>query len=229
MKPNSSLLADSLIKLNFVDKKVSTIELKKDLSENLSKYYSLSSKEFNLTEAMYRILAVARKYEMQFPNDFVLLVKTLITTDGLAKIIYPSFNFIEELKPYTQELIRKKSSSKYLIDSLKKTLLDFKKTFSKAPEELKKTIKAVQSPKIKVDIEDADVQKFVLELDRSSNRVSFGLIIAALLIGSALMFAAKLPPFVYDLSLVGIIFLIVAMIVSLLLVVSIYKEGRFKK
>ncbi|MDP6641984.1 MAG: AarF/ABC1/UbiB kinase family protein [Candidatus Nanoarchaeia archaeon] len=229
MKPNSSLLANSLIKLNFVDKKVSQIELKKDLSENLSKYYSVSSKEFNLTEAMYSVLAVSRKYEMQFPNDFVLLVKTLITVDGLAKTIYPSFNFIEELKPYTQELIRKKSSTKYLIDSLKKTLLDFKNTFSKAPQEFKKTMRAVQSPKVKVDIEDADVQKFVLELDRSSNRVSFGLIIAALLIGSALMFAAKLPPFVYDLSLVGIIFLIVAIIVSLLLVGSIYREGRFKK
>lgn len=229
MKADSNLLANSLVDLNFVNKNISQKELKKDLSEHLSKYYSKSSKEINLSEAFYDLFEIARKYEMQFPDGFTLLLKSLITIDGLAKRIYPDFNFIEELKPYTDKLIKKRSSTKYLLSSILDTLFEFRSGFSKAPEEIKKTIKSIQSPKVKIDIEDADIKKFVIELDRSSNRVAFGLIIASLLIGSALMFAAKLPPYIYDLSLLGITFIIAALFVTLILMVSIRKEGRFKK
>jgi len=228
-EPDSNLLANSLIELNFVEKEISQKELKKDLAEHLSRYYSISSKEFNITEAMYDLLEIARKHEMQLPDNFVLLLKTLITLDGLAKRIYPEFNFVKELKPYAQRLSKKKSTTKYLLNSLKETLFEFRNSFSKAPEELRKTIKAVQSPRVRINIEDENIRKFVIELDRSSNRVTFGLIIASLLVGASLMFATKLPPYIYDLSLIGIIFIIIAVIMSTILLFSIKREGRFTK
>ena len=229
MKPDSKLLTESLIDLNFAESDVSQNELKNDLSVHLSRYYSIKSENLNLSEAMYDLLAIARKHNLQLPDNFVLLIKSLITTEGLAKIIYPEFNFIEELRPYTNNLIKKKSSTMYVLGSLKEILLDFKNSISNAPREIKKTVKAIQSPKVKIYIDDTDIQKFVIELDRSSNRITFGLIIAALLVGAALVFAADLPPYIFNLSLMGIIFLIVAMIVSIMLISSIRKEGRFKR
>jgi ubiquinone biosynthesis protein len=62
--------------------------------------------------------------------------------------------------------------------------------------------------------------------DQISNRISFSIIIAALLIGSALIVISKTPPLFYGISLIGIIGFIAATIMGIWLLVAILRKGR---
>ena len=62
--------------------------------------------------------------------------------------------------------------------------------------------------------------------DQISNRISFSIIIAALIVGSALIVISKTPPFIYGISLIGIIGFLAAAIMGIWLLVAILKKGR---
>ena len=61
--------------------------------------------------------------------------------------------------------------------------------------------------------------------DQISNRISFSIIIAALIIGSALIVISKTPPLFYGISLIGIIGFLAAAVMGIWLLVGDYPEG----
>ena len=66
----------------------------------------------------------------------------------------------------------------------------------------------------------------LIKHDQISNRISFSIIIAALLIGSALIVISKTPPLFYGISMIGIIGFIAAAIMGIWLLVAILRKGR---
>jgi len=62
--------------------------------------------------------------------------------------------------------------------------------------------------------------------DQISNRISFAIIIAALIIGSALIVISKTPPLFYGISLIGIIGFLTAAVMGFWLLVAIIKKGK---
>jgi ubiquinone biosynthesis protein len=62
--------------------------------------------------------------------------------------------------------------------------------------------------------------------DRVSNRISFSIIIAALIIGSALILASSIPPLFYGVSLIGIMGFVAAAFMGLWLLISMMRKGR---
>ena len=75
-------------------------------------------------------------------------------------------------------------------------------------------------------IEHKGLENMLVTQDQTSNRMSFAIIIAALIIGSALIVISKIPPLVFGISLIGIIGYLVAAIMGLWLLVAIIRKGR---
>jgi ubiquinone biosynthesis protein len=59
-----------------------------------------------------------------------------------------------------------------------------------------------------------------------SNRISFSIVIAALIIGSALIVISEIPPLFYGISLIGIIGFFAAALMGIWLLIAIIKKGR---
>jgi len=155
-----------------------------------------------------------------------LLVKAVATIEGLGRKLDPDFNFIDFARPIVDKIKEERTSPNYVLDTLKKNLFMLKTGMLNLPEELIKTLKSLQQGKVKVDLEDSDIKRFSAEVDRSSNRITYGIVIASLIIASALIMLAKLPPFLFGLPWLGIVFLIIAIIVTFFLIISISKEER---
>ncbi len=219
-----NLLADSLIELGFVTEDVNLAEFREDLAFHLGSYHDEALKDIKISVLFYDMLAIARKYKLKFPKDFVLLIKSVVTTESFSQTLNPEFNFVKTCEPLVEKIEKERSSPNYIMESLKKNLFLLKHNVFNFPEELSKTLKSIQRGKIRVDIQDEDIKRFSLEVDRSSNRIVFGLIMASLIIASALVMLAKLPPLLFGIPWLGIIFMILAIITAIFLVISISKE-----
>ncbi|MBW2739464.1 MAG: AarF/ABC1/UbiB kinase family protein, partial [Deltaproteobacteria bacterium] len=62
--------------------------------------------------------------------------------------------------------------------------------------------------------------------DQISNRIAFAIVIAALIIGSALIVLSKTPPFLFGISFIGIIGFLAAALMGLWLLIAILKKGK---
>ncbi len=114
----------------------------------------------------------------------------------------------------------------------KKTTTRSKKTFSVAEfsEKTYLTQKGVnewlKQGKLKATVKIEGLDRLMVTQDQTSNRISFSIIIAALIIGSALIVISKTPPLFYGISLIGIIGFLAATIMGIWLLVAILKKGR---
>jgi ubiquinone biosynthesis protein len=71
-----------------------------------------------------------------------------------------------------------------------------------------------------------DFDVFIREMDRSSNRLSFAIVIAAIVIGSAVMVHAAVGPKAFGYPLLGLLGFVIAGILGIGLAVAILRSGR---
>jgi ubiquinone biosynthesis protein len=84
----------------------------------------------------------------------------------------------------------------------------------------------IRQQKLSLQIEHRGFETMLATHDRISNRISFSIIIAALIVGSALIVISETPPLVYGISLIGILLFFAAAIMGIWLLVAILKKGK---
>jgi ubiquinone biosynthesis protein len=84
----------------------------------------------------------------------------------------------------------------------------------------------IRQQKLTVKIEQVGLSTLLATQDQISNRIAFSIVIAALIIGSALIVISKTPPLVYGISFIGFIGFIAAALMGIWLLVAIIKKGK---
>ena len=219
---NRVLIADFLIALNIVDEDINIEEFRDDLSLHLEKYYDTSLSQVDMSSLLYDLLALGKKYNMRFPSNFVLLIKAIATTEGFGKELDPDFNFVQACKPYVDKIIDNKTSPEYIVNSLKENMLNFKDLLTDLPSNLKTFLS--RKEKVRVDVDDSDIKRFTYYINKSLNRLAIGIIIAGLIIGSGLIIQSEIKPIVFNIPLLALICLIMALFLFIALIRSIEKE-----
>jgi ubiquinone biosynthesis protein len=102
-------------------------------------------------------------------------------------------------------------------------LLRFLRQF---PDQLLEMANLIRQEKLRLQIEHRGLENMLATHDRISNRISFSILIAALIIGSALIVISETPPLVYGISLIGILLFFAAAIMGIWLLVAILKKGK---
>ncbi|MBI2106750.1 AarF/ABC1/UbiB kinase family protein [Candidatus Woesearchaeota archaeon] len=178
------LLAESLIGLGFVDKNINIEEFKRELSQKGRDYYDITLDQLNFKDFLNDILALTRKYKIKLIPDFILLVKSAATLEGFAKEMDPKFNFVEAWKKYAKKIINNRKSLSYQKNVLKKNAYEFMRLMNDLPSSIKSMLSSHEH--MKVDIEEKTINKITYKLDSAMNRITIGVVIAALIIAAAL-------------------------------------------
>ena len=172
------------------------------------------------------IMNISLNYGLKIPLPFVLFGKTIVTLEGIGLEYDPNFKIVEASKPFIEKLIRQRTSPVYIFNNFIKNALRFKRFAEKLPEETEKALKKIQTGTIKVDIEDTDIRMLSAEIDKSSNRVAYAMLIAALLIVGAIMMQISKGPMIFKIPLLSLLSFLGAGLLALMLFFSILGEEK---
>lgn len=215
-------IVDTLISLSGSD-----IEDKEELKDKVSDIVEpLQTGDINSVKVSYileEIMEISLNHGLKMPMPFVLFGKTVITLEGVALEYDPSFKLVESSRPFIEKLIRRRYNPVYQVNNLMKSMLKFKKFTEELPDQASRALRRIEKGAIKVDIEDTDIKKLSVEIDKSSNRVAYSMIIAALLIVAALTLNFG-KPFVLNVPIIPFLSFLVAFILSVILLSSILRE-----
>ena len=132
------------------------------------------------------------------------------------------------ITPFVKKFLRKKFMPQEL---LKKNSILFQESIElieELPRDLINILHKFKEGRLKFNFEHQGLEKLVREIDRSSNRISFSLIIAALIIGSSLVLQQQVDPFIFGYSAIGIIGYLLASFLGFGLIISILRSGKWK-
>ena len=98
--------------------------------------------------------------------------------------------------------------------------------FSTLPGDISDILSRVKNGEAKLRLEHRNLDTLARSLDQVSNRISFAIVLAALLIGSAIIVHSRIPPMWYGLPVIGVLGFIISGFMGFSLLWSILKHGK---
>jgi len=201
-------------------------EFKADLADILEPLYGLSLKEINFAQYLDAITHLAIMYNLKIPSDLLLINKAMLILENIGRQLDPEFDFIAASEPYASKIIRKRISPSRLYEKASKNVMEISDFAFLFPRQIKQVMKKVLKDDIHVKMYHVNLPEFIKDMDKSSNRISFALIVSAMLVSSAIMHAAGVQPLIFGVSLFGISAFVIAFFLGIWLVISIIRSGR---
>jgi ubiquinone biosynthesis protein len=177
--------------------------LKDDLYILLADYNETRLREFNFSTMVEDLTAVLRKYQLRVPMDMMLMLKVVMEVATVGVALDPNFNFSLHARDYLDRLAREKTTEKIIRDTVR-AVNDTVQGIMELPSSLDRALQTLSSGSIKLEIGDLD--RFRLAIHKSTDKLTVGIIIAALVIGSSIVLLASgltLPSSIFYLALVG--------------------------
>lgn len=220
------LLIETLDEMGLISD-IGSPSLRINLEEFINKYYSMYAKFIDPTEFLRDLIDVLIKSGGRFPTNVMLLSKTLIIRDEISRKLDPEQNFAELVEPYVKKIIEERSKVSYIINETEKTLLDFARMIKSFPRRVNHLLIKAEKGKLKIELEHQGFESLIEELDITSNRLSFSMIISALIIGSSLVIQTRMSPNLFGVPLLGILGFFIAGFLGLGLLYSIIRSGKW--
>lgn len=215
-----------LIDMDIIDSQIDINDFKSDLINSLAKYYSSNLEQINLSEAFNVLITISRKYSLKLPANMVLLVKSIITVEGLAKEIDPKFNLVDAAKPFLKRIYSDRLKPKNLAKRFLKSSSDLRKFIIDLPKRSSEIMMLVKDGDRGVRTIEYDIRNLTGELERSSTKVLLGLLVTAFVIASALIYTVDQPEF-YGFPVISAAGFGMALCMILMLLWIFWKEGKY--
>ena len=200
--------------------------LKRELSEFIDDYYEIPLHEINAGNLLGEFVDILTQFRIKFPADLILLAKALVTMEGIGRQLDPEFNMISHLQPFMGKLLKDRLTPGSLSRGLVRTVQAYGALAKNLPHDLKELINRINRNKFKIDLEHRGLEKLIADLDKASNRISFSLLISALIVGSSLIMQTNKGPMLLGFPILGFLGYSIAGFLGLWLAIAILRSGR---
>ncbi len=222
------IFVDVLYDLNAIESDTNQKALVRDLRRLLDKYHGLPLKRMNLLTIFTEIATVIRQHNVTLPNELVMVLKTLITIGGVSLRLDPELDLVAELSPKVRKLVAGRFSPKKIVRTTGVTMWHLFSILRSAPAQLRAMLRRLGTGKWQVNIRHENLDRLINELDRSSNRLSFSVVIAAIIVGSSVVVSTdtEFPVLGIDIQWFGVAGYLIAGLLGIRLLWAIYRSGR---
>lgn len=200
--------------------------LKRDLSNFVDSYYEIPLQDIEVGRMLIEFIEIITIYNIRIQPDLMLLAKSLVIIEGMGRNLDPDFNMVEHLRPFMEKALKQKYSARRISRDINSILLSYVNLARNLPRDVKEIINRINRNKFKIDLEHRGLDKFTADFDRSVNRLSSSLILAALIIGSSIIMQTDKGPKLLGFPVLAFLGYTVAGIIGLWLVYAIIRSGR---
>ena len=187
----------------------------------IGKYQGFLGKPAEIGRMVMDVLQISAQCGIILPSEMTLLGKTLLHLDQIGRTLDPDFDPAEAIRKHSRKIMRERMRKESSANGLMDVLLETKELVSLTPQRLNAFFEKLANNHLSVRVDVIDEKYLMTGFQKIANRLTTGLILAALIIGAALMM--NVPT---DFTLVGypglaIIFFILAGLGGLMLIFNI--------
>ena len=209
LKQNTLDLFRAILKSDYEDAAVIMLRLSPDadidketllaeLKEVFEQFQYAPLKDIKVSPVLTSILSLINKNHLKVPLEFVLFEKTLITLEGVALKYQPDLHVFTEARSTLDKFLDHTYFVKQILHKTSRKISEYKELADVFPETALELLQKAKQFKLNINVEDKEVRDLTSEIERSSGNVSLGVIIAALIVASALMMQTSISAYIYS-------------------------------
>jgi ubiquinone biosynthesis protein len=200
--------------------------LERDIASFMELHLYKPLKEIRMGYLLQEFLGLFVRHRLRLPPDIFLMVKALTEVEGVGLLMDPDFDMTERVAPFIKRLQMEKMHPKRLLGDFIESGGALVQLLKSIPEDLHDILTQIKQGKSRIRFEHRGLENFIFEMDRSSNRIAFSLIIASIIIGSSLIITTNLGPHLFGFSMLGLVGYTIAGVLGVWLLISIFRSGK---
>ena len=223
---NEARASQVLLELTYHEQDPDRRQFERAVAEFMGRHLYKPLRDIELGKLLQQLLELSTSFRLRIPPDIFLMMKALGTVEGVGHMLDPEFDMFARAKPFIMRVKLERFKPERIADDMYEMGAHLLRFVRKFPDQLLEMANLIRQEKLRLQIEHRGLENMLATHDRISNRISFSILIAALIIGSALIVISETPPLVYGISLIGILLFFAAAIMGIWLLVAILKKGK---
>jgi len=200
--------------------------LSADMADFIHRNFNLAMKEFSFGRVTRELLSLTARYHLVIPPDFVSMLKAFGQMEEVVRTLDPQRDLMAQARPFLRNVRLRRLGPRRLVRTLSDSGEDFFTLLRTLPRDLRSFLGKLRSGEARVVLRHDGLEPLQRSLDQVTNRVAFAIVLAALIVGNALIIHSRMPPLWHGVPLVGLLGFLVTAVLGLWLLVSILRHGR---
>jgi ubiquinone biosynthesis protein len=200
--------------------------LETDLGDFIDLHMPGTIDDLELGPFVQDLLGLVRRHGLRMPPDLVTMLKTIGTLEQIVCSLDPELDVVALIVARARKLRLARVASTRLLRDVAAYAGDLTRFARDVPYALRDILGMARLGKFKIGLEHRRLEKVLETHERVSNRVSFAIVVAALIVGSSMIVHSELPPTIGEIPVIGLIGFLLAGALGLLLLFSILRRGR---
>ncbi len=159
----------------------------KRLAQVVADQRDLELQQLNVGATLLKVTRIGSQAGIYVPSELTVLGKTLLQLDEVGKILDPEFDPNAAIRRNVAKIMSQRMNRDATQGSILSSLLEMKDFIGGLPMRVNKVLDAVGNKEMEVQIRTPDADIFLAGLEKVANRITTGIVLAALIIGASLL------------------------------------------
>jgi ubiquinone biosynthesis protein len=197
-----------------------------ELNDLMAYYAEVPIGEIDVSDAMKEIMDAIRKHRIVLPPDLALLVKVILALDSTGRCLDPSFQIIDKILPYRRKILLKRLSPGRQLQKIQHVAEDVDQFIQTAPASVSEIVRQLEEGSFTVRMRVLGLEDTRKQLERSTNRLTYGILTGSIILASSLLVVMRVPPTVLGHSILGLAGYGISLFFALRLLWAIFRSGK---
>jgi ubiquinone biosynthesis protein len=172
-------------------------------------------------QIVLEITRIAADCWFRLPSEFTMIAKALMNLDRAVYTLAPDFDPNAVIREEATNLLSRRIMKSIEPGSVLTQVIELKEFVERLPTRVNKILDAIGNNELEIGVDAIDERVVLDGLQKVANRITLGLVLAALIVGAALLMRVDTPFRILGYPGLPMIFFLLAAIAGLVLIVSI--------
>ena len=201
--------------------------LLRDVLEILHLYHSVPLGKLDLGQLLMDLNNMLRTHHIKLPSDLALMFKTMVTAEGTARKFYPELDVIAEIEPFVRKLGTERWKPSQVWRRFARQLRFYFKLQSSLPGAIQRILQKVEQGDLNIRFKHENLGGLQKSMDNVSNRLSFSIILGAMIIGSSMIITTGVEPLIFGYPAIGLVGYLISAVLGLIVAINIFRGRKF--
>lgn len=163
------------------------IQFRRRMADLVMQQQTKTLQDLQIGKVVMGVQRIAADCRLLVPSELTLLGKTLLNLDLVGKTLSPTFDPNASIRKHAAKILHDRTLKELAPGNMLTFLLDAKEFVEHLPARMNQLFELVASNKVRVKVDTFDEKLLVTTFQKIANRITLGLILAAMIVGASLL------------------------------------------
>lgn len=164
-----------------------TAGFQRAIADVLAQHGELAAQRPQVGRAVLFLLKAAAEHGVRLPPELAMIGKTLLNLDEIGLTLSPHFDPNEAIRRHAAEITEKQMLRDLSLGSLFSAAVEAKNFVQHLPGRVNRILDQLADNRFRIRVDSIDEARLLEGLQKVANRITLGLVLAALIVGAALL------------------------------------------